>query len=90
LFTTCELPAGNSEIKIIALQLQRTKSRDVLCRYIEVDFRDAAGIDSLLMLGASPHALRKDEFGESVNALQLALERMLKSNTFQGDVLRCL
>ncbi|KAK7404149.1 hypothetical protein QQX98_010053 [Neonectria punicea] len=64
--------------------------KDVLCRFVDDEFLDVAGIDTLLALGAPPDEQYQDKSWQGLTPLQLAIQRMSEHKSYEVDVLRRL
>ncbi|KAM0491790.1 hypothetical protein ACHAP8_010420 [Fusarium lateritium] len=68
----------------------RERLEDVLCRYIDTDFLDVGGVDTLLFLGALPDERCQEASRRGLKALQVAIEKMSEHRSFEVDIVRLL
>ncbi|SCO44299.1 uncharacterized protein FFNC_09746 [Fusarium fujikuroi] len=63
---------------------------DVLCRLVDYDFLNVAGVETLLCLGAQPNETYRNGARQGLTPLQVAIERMTENKSYEADVVRAL
>ncbi|KAG5799761.1 hypothetical protein H9Q69_001272 [Fusarium xylarioides] len=68
----------------------KVRLTDVLCRLVDYDFLNVAGVETLLCLGAQPNETYRNGARQGLTPLQVAIERMAENKSYEADVVRAL